>query len=149
MVAKQTCGYLLSIYLTPEGNTITVVLHSTTSTCIPIAYSLLNNCPERPIAYTLYKPPMHCFHPPYFHILPVTPRIRLRMPCTGFLYSRGIISHPYVKIDYSSILPPEQKWLFNGSYTSPSLSITSAYPLIKTAGQSLMVGFIYFCITKV
>lgn len=57
---------LLSIYLPPEGNTITVVLHSTTPTCIPIAYSLLNNCPERPIAYTLYKPPTHCFYPPIF-----------------------------------------------------------------------------------
>lgn len=57
---------LLSIYLPPEGNTITVVLHSTTPTCIPIAYSLLNNCPERPIAYTLYKPPTHCFYPPTF-----------------------------------------------------------------------------------
>lgn len=124
---------LSSPYLPPEGNTITVVLHSTTPACIPIAYSLLNNCPERPIAYTLYKPPMHCFHPSYFHILPAIPRIRLRMPCTGFLYSRGIISHPYVKIDYSSILPPEQKWLFNGSYISPSLSITSAYPLIKNS----------------
>ena len=66
MVVMQACGYLLSIYLTPEGNTITVVLHSTTSTCIPIAYSLLNNCPERPIAYTLYKPPTHCFYSPVF-----------------------------------------------------------------------------------
>lgn len=140
---------LLSLYLPPEGNTITVVLHSTTPACIPIAYSLLNNRPERPIAYTLYKPPTHCFYPPHFHILPTMPRIRLRMLCTGFSYSRGIISHSYVKNDYSSILPPEQKWLFHGSYTSPSLSITSAYPLIKTAGQSLMVGFIYFCITKV
>lgn len=52
--------------LPPEENTITVVLHSTTSTFIPIAYSLLNNCPERPIAYTLYKPPTHCFYPPAF-----------------------------------------------------------------------------------
>lgn len=26
-------------------------------------------------------------------------------------------------------------------------SITEAYPLIKTAGQGLMVGFIYFSIT--
>ena len=82
------------------------------------------------------------------------PRIRLRMPCTGFSYSRGIISHLYVKIDYSSILPPEQKWLFNGR---PALTDT---PLrlfllrlhihsLKTAGQGLMVGFLFFCITKV
>lgn len=53
-------------YLPPEGNTITVVLHSTTLACIPIAYSLLNNCPERPVAYTIYKPPVHCFYPPAF-----------------------------------------------------------------------------------
>ena len=63
---NKPAANLLSIYLPPEGNTITVVLHSTTSTCIPIAYSLLNNCPERPIAYTLYKPPTHCFYPPAF-----------------------------------------------------------------------------------
>ena len=49
-----------------KENTITVVLHSTTLVCIPIAYSLLNNCPERPVAYTLYKPPVHCFYPPAF-----------------------------------------------------------------------------------
>lgn len=55
---------LSSPYLPPEGNTITVVLHSTTPACIPIAYSLLNNCSERPVAYTLYKPPVHCFYPP-------------------------------------------------------------------------------------
>ena len=82
------------------------------------------------------------------------PRIRPRMPCTGFLYSCGIISHLYVKTDYSSILPPEQKWLFT---CRPTLMDT---PLrlfllrlrihsLKTAGQGLMVGFIYFCITKV
>lgn len=112
---------LLSIYLPPEGNTITVVLHSTTPACIPIAYSLLNNRPERPIAYTLYKPPTHCFYPPHFHILPAIPRIRLRMLCTGFSYSHGIISHLYVKIDYSSNLPPERKWFFNGRRTSPYL----------------------------
>lgn len=53
-------------YLPPEGNTITVVLHSTTLACIPIAYCLLNNCPERPVAYTIYKPPVHCFYPPVF-----------------------------------------------------------------------------------
>lgn len=104
---------LLSLYLPPEENTITVVLHSTTPACIPIAYSLLNNCPERPIAYTLYKPPTHCFYPPAFPHIAAIPRIRLRMLCTGFSYSRGIISHPYVKNDYSSILPPEQKWFFN------------------------------------
>lgn len=57
---------LLFPYLPPEGNTITVVLHSTTPACIPIAYSLLNNRPERPIAYTLYKPPTHCFYPSSF-----------------------------------------------------------------------------------
>lgn len=85
-----------------------------------------------------------------FHILPTMPRIRLRMLCTGFSYSRGTISHSYVKNDYSSILPPKQKWLFNGSYISPSLSITSAYSLIKNSRPKfLMVGFIYFCITKV
>lgn len=37
---------LLFPYLPPEGNTITVVLHSTTPACIPIACSLLNNCPR-------------------------------------------------------------------------------------------------------
>lgn len=57
----------------------------------------------------------------HFHILPTIPRIRLRMPCTGFLYSCGIISHSHVKIDYSSILPPERKWFFNSRRTSPYL----------------------------
>lgn len=63
---RKPAANLLSLYLPPEGNTITVVLHSTTPACIPIAYSLLNNRPERPIAYTLYKPPTHCFYPPAF-----------------------------------------------------------------------------------
>lgn len=65
LLSKPAANPLLP-YLPPEGNTITVVLHSTTLACIPIAYSLLNNCPERPVAYTIYKPPVHCFYPPAF-----------------------------------------------------------------------------------
>lgn len=75
-------------YLPPEGNTITVVLHSTTLVCIPIAYSLLNNCPERPVAYTLYKPPVHCFYPPAFpHIAYNAPYSPQNAPYWLFVFS--------------------------------------------------------------
>ncbi len=75
-------------YLPPEGNTITVVLHSTTLACIPIAYSLLNNCPERPVAYTLYKPPVHCFYPPVFpHIAYNAPYSPQDAPYWLFVFS--------------------------------------------------------------
>lgn len=79
-----------------------------------LAYSTLYNQPERPI-----KP--NAAFPPHFHILPTMPRIRLRMPYTGFPHSCGIISHSYVKIDYSSILSPERKWFFDSKRISPYL----------------------------
>ena len=78
------------------------------------ACSPLYNWPPRPLKTS-------AAFPPHFHILPAMPRIRLRMTCTGFLYSRGIISHLHAKIDYSSILPPEQKWLVDSRHTSPCL----------------------------
>lgn len=148
---RKPAANLLSLYLPPEGNTITVVLHSTTPACILIAYSLLNNRPERPIAYTLYKPPTHCFYPPHFHILPTMPRIRLRMPYTGFSHSCGIISHLYVKIDYSSILPPEQKWFFNGRRTSPyplyhSCVSTHKYSRPRYNGRLYLFQYCYLSI---
>lgn len=92
-------------------------------------------------------------HPYSFHALPHIAYNASYSPQNA-LYWLFVFSwynfHSYVKNDYSSILPPKQKWLFNGSYISPSLSITSAYSLIKNSRPKfLMVGFIYFCITKV
>ena len=149
MVAKQTCGYLLSIYLTPEGNTITVVLHSTTSTCIPIAYSLLNNCPERPVAYTLYKPPTHCFYSPVFpHIAYNTsysPQNALYWLFVFLWYNFPYECRKRLQLNSAARTRMVLRWLTHLSI--PSLLQLRIHSL-KAAGQGLMVGFIYF-ITKV
>lgn len=141
------------ISLSPARRKFCSSVHYYRST--PQHYSLLPYCTCSPL-YNWPPRPLKtsAAFPPHFHILPTVPRIRLRMPCTGFLYPRGIISHPHVKIDYNSILPPEQKWLFDCRpilLDTPlhTFSFTVAYPIIKTAGQGLMVGFLYFCITKV
>lgn len=153
MVAKQTCGYLLSIYLTPEGNTITVVLHSTTSTCIPIAYSLLNNCPERPIAYTLYKPPTHCFYSPVFPHIACN---ALYSPQNALYWLFVFSRYNFPSICQKTITAQFCRQNENGSLTADTplhtRSITVVYPLTKNSrprsnGRLYLFLYYYLSIT--
>lgn len=85
----------------------------------------------------------------HFHILPTMPRIRLRMPRTGFSYSHGIISHQYVKSDYSSILPPEQKRFFNSRRIYPYLLYprgVSSHKYSRPMSNGRLYLFQYCCI---
>ena len=107
-----------------------------------LAYSTLYNQPARPIE------PNAAF-PHHFHILPTMPRIRIRMLCTGFLYSSGIISHSYVKIDYRSILSPERKWFFDSKRISPYLLYhrgvsTHKYSRPRSNGQLYLFLYYYY-----
>ena len=88
-----------------------------------------------------------------FHILPTMPRIRFRMPCTGFSYSHGINSHSYVKSDYSSILPPKRKWFFNGRPTSPyplyhSCVSTHKYSRPRSNGRLYLFQYCYIGLSQ-
>lgn len=147
---NKPAANLLSIYLPPEGNTITVVLHSTTPACIPVAYSLLNNRPERPFAYTLYKPPKHCFYPPSFpHIAcnaPYSPQNALYWLFVFLWYN--FPSACQKRLQLISVTRTKMVLQQQTHLSTPALSQLSIHSL-KIAGRGLMVGFIYFCITKV
>lgn len=79
------------------------------------------------------------------------PRIRLRMPCTGFSYSCGIIFPIRMS---KSITAQFCRQIENGSLTADaprhSCSITKAYPLIKNSrprSNGRLYLFLYYYIS--